>query len=148
MKSKVVSAAEAVALIHDQDTLICSGFGVVGVPDALTNALGEVRYAWVHYIPDRQAGQVVGLFVPGDICDLNVFPVADGDTGGGATRGIVRALREEAAGRGLFRAAFSVGTLLDLRDTLAFMAETYRKDIYLVEVAYNWRPKAFIGALR
>ena len=43
MKSKVVSAAEAVALIHDQDTLICSGFGVVGVPDALTNAL-EARF--------------------------------------------------------------------------------------------------------
>lgn len=31
------------------------------------------------------------------------------------------------------------GSLLDLRDTLAFMAETYRKPIILVEVAYNWR---------
>jgi PAS domain S-box-containing protein len=29
----------------------------------LTNTLGEVRYAWVHYIPDRQGEQVVGLFV-------------------------------------------------------------------------------------
>ena len=29
----------------------------------LTNPLGEVRYAWVHYIPDRQGSQVVGLFV-------------------------------------------------------------------------------------
>jgi PAS domain S-box-containing protein len=29
----------------------------------LTNALGEVRYAWVHYIPDRQGDQVAGLFV-------------------------------------------------------------------------------------
>ena len=32
------------------------------------------------------------------------------------------------------------GSLLDLRDNLAFMAETYGKDIILVEVAYNWRP--------
>lgn len=31
------------------------------------------------------------------------------------------------------------GSLLDLRDTLHFMAETYRKEIILVEVAYNWR---------
>ncbi|RXK54567.1 arabinogalactan endo-1,4-beta-galactosidase [Oleiharenicola lentus] len=37
------------------------------------------------------------------------------------------------------------GSLLDLRDTLAFMAETYRKDIYLVEVAYNWRPTEYLG---
>jgi arabinogalactan endo-1,4-beta-galactosidase len=36
------------------------------------------------------------------------------------------------------------GSLLDLRDTLAFMAETYRKDIYLVEVAYNWRPTEYL----
>ena len=36
------------------------------------------------------------------------------------------------------------GSLLDLRDTLAFMAETYRKDIYLVEVAYNWRPAEYL----
>jgi arabinogalactan endo-1,4-beta-galactosidase len=31
------------------------------------------------------------------------------------------------------------GSLLELRDNLAFMAETYRKEIILVEVAYNWR---------
>jgi arabinogalactan endo-1,4-beta-galactosidase len=37
------------------------------------------------------------------------------------------------------------GSLLDLRDTLAFMAETYCKDIYLVEVAYNWRPTEYLG---
>ena len=29
----------------------------------LTNAVGEVRYAWVHYIPDRQGEQVAGVFV-------------------------------------------------------------------------------------
>ena len=29
----------------------------------LTSALGEVRHAWVHYIPDRQGRQVAGLFV-------------------------------------------------------------------------------------
>ena len=36
------------------------------------------------------------------------------------------------------------GSLLDLRDTLAFMAETYRKEIILVEVAYNWRPTEYL----
>ncbi len=43
MKSKIVSAADAVALIHDGDTLVCSGFGVVGVPDELLLAL-EKRF--------------------------------------------------------------------------------------------------------
>lgn len=43
MKNKIVSAEEAVRLIHDGDTLICSGFGVVGVPDELTAAL-EKRF--------------------------------------------------------------------------------------------------------
>jgi propionate CoA-transferase len=43
MKSKIVSAADAVALIHEGDTLVCSGFGVVGVPDELLVAL-EARF--------------------------------------------------------------------------------------------------------
>jgi propionate CoA-transferase len=43
MKSKIVSAADAVALIHEGDTLVCSGFGVVGVPDELLVAL-EKRF--------------------------------------------------------------------------------------------------------
>ncbi|MBA4070747.1 MAG: arabinogalactan endo-1,4-beta-galactosidase [Gemmatimonas sp.] len=37
------------------------------------------------------------------------------------------------------------GTLLDLRDNLAFMAEAYRKPIIMVEVAYNFRPGEYIG---
>ncbi|MDR3458387.1 MAG: glycosyl hydrolase 53 family protein [Verrucomicrobiae bacterium] len=32
------------------------------------------------------------------------------------------------------------GTLMDLRDNLAFTARTYHKDIIIVETAYNWRP--------
>lgn len=39
MKNKIVSADEAVRLVHDGDTLIFSGFGVVGVPDELAVAL-------------------------------------------------------------------------------------------------------------
>jgi len=35
------------------------------------------------------------------------------------------------------------GSLLELRDCLAFMAERYHKDIILVEVAYNWRPAEY-----
>lgn len=37
------------------------------------------------------------------------------------------------------------GSLLDLRDTLAFMAETYRKEIIVVEAAYNWRPAEYLA---
>lgn len=36
------------------------------------------------------------------------------------------------------------GSLLDLRDTLQFMAESYRKEIIVVEVAYNWRPTEYL----
>lgn len=35
------------------------------------------------------------------------------------------------------------GTLLDLRENMAFMAKTYDKDIMLVEVAYCWRPAQY-----
>lgn len=44
MKGKVISAAEAVALIKDDDTLVCGGFGTNGVPDALIEALAT-RFA-------------------------------------------------------------------------------------------------------
>jgi arabinogalactan endo-1,4-beta-galactosidase len=35
------------------------------------------------------------------------------------------------------------GSLQELRDNMAFMAGEYDKDIYLVEVAYNWRPAEY-----
>ena len=35
------------------------------------------------------------------------------------------------------------GSLLELRDCLAFMAHRYHKDIILVEVAYNWKPAEY-----
>jgi arabinogalactan endo-1,4-beta-galactosidase len=35
------------------------------------------------------------------------------------------------------------GSLLDLRENLAFMASEYKKDIILVEVAYCWRPTEY-----
>jgi arabinogalactan endo-1,4-beta-galactosidase len=35
------------------------------------------------------------------------------------------------------------GTLLDLRENLAFMSNAYQKDILLVEVAYCWRPTEY-----
>jgi len=37
--------------------------------------------------------------------------------------------------------------LLDLRDNLIFMANEYKKDIILVEVAYNWRPAEYRNKL-
>ncbi len=44
MRNKIVSAEEAVSLVQDGDTLVLSGFGVVGVPDELAVAL-EKRFA-------------------------------------------------------------------------------------------------------
>ena len=35
------------------------------------------------------------------------------------------------------------GSLLDLRENLNFMAETYTNDIIVVETAYNWRPAEY-----
>jgi propionate CoA-transferase len=43
MRKKVVSAAEAIAILHDGDTLCCSGFGSNGVPVELILAL-EKRF--------------------------------------------------------------------------------------------------------
>ncbi|HEV2392260.1 MAG TPA: glycosyl hydrolase 53 family protein [Verrucomicrobiae bacterium] len=37
------------------------------------------------------------------------------------------------------------GSLLDLRENLAFMARKYQKDIIVVETAYNWRPAEYMG---
>lgn len=37
------------------------------------------------------------------------------------------------------------GSLLDMRDTLNFMAQTYDKDIILVECAYNWKPTEYLA---
>ncbi|HKN59854.1 MAG TPA: glycosyl hydrolase 53 family protein [Candidatus Acidoferrales bacterium] len=36
------------------------------------------------------------------------------------------------------------GSLNDLRDNMVFMAEEYKKDIIVVEAAYNWRPAEYI----
>jgi arabinogalactan endo-1,4-beta-galactosidase len=37
------------------------------------------------------------------------------------------------------------GSLLDLRETLNFTATEYKKDIMVVEAAYNWKPKEYVG---
>lgn len=37
------------------------------------------------------------------------------------------------------------GSLNDLRENLDFMARAYRKDIIVVEAAYNWRPAEYTG---
>ncbi|MCB9959276.1 MAG: acyl CoA:acetate/3-ketoacid CoA transferase [Rhodospirillaceae bacterium] len=42
-KSKIVTAEEAVALVHDENTICCNGFVQSGIPEALLEAL-EKRY--------------------------------------------------------------------------------------------------------
>jgi arabinogalactan endo-1,4-beta-galactosidase len=39
------------------------------------------------------------------------------------------------------------GSLLDLRENMFFMAKTYRKDIMIVEAAYNWRATEYKNKL-
>jgi propionate CoA-transferase len=41
MRKKIVSALEAVAILRDEDTLCCSGFGSNGVPTELVLALEQ-----------------------------------------------------------------------------------------------------------
>ena len=48
MKTKEVSAEDAVALVHDNHVLVCSGFGTVGVPDALLQALAQSHAKTAH----------------------------------------------------------------------------------------------------
>ncbi|MBZ5666293.1 MAG: arabinogalactan endo-1,4-beta-galactosidase [Acidobacteriia bacterium] len=36
------------------------------------------------------------------------------------------------------------GSLKDLRDNLRFMAKQYKKDVFVVETAYNWKPTEYI----
>jgi len=43
MKSKIVTAEEAVALVHDENTICCNGFVQSGIPEALLEAL-EKRF--------------------------------------------------------------------------------------------------------
>jgi arabinogalactan endo-1,4-beta-galactosidase len=37
------------------------------------------------------------------------------------------------------------GSLNDLRDNLRFMAKTYKKNIFVVETAYSWKPTEYIN---
>jgi arabinogalactan endo-1,4-beta-galactosidase len=39
------------------------------------------------------------------------------------------------------------GSLLDLRECLNWTANAYKKDVYVVETAYNWKPTEYIGKL-
>ncbi|MBI5860973.1 MAG: acyl CoA:acetate/3-ketoacid CoA transferase [Rhodocyclales bacterium] len=74
MKNKIVSAAEAVAIIRDGDTVACSGFVGSGTPEELIEAL-ETRF--------RESGNPRGLTL--------VFAAAPGD---GKERGLNRLARE------------------------------------------------------
>ncbi|MBS0335363.1 MAG: acyl CoA:acetate/3-ketoacid CoA transferase [Proteobacteria bacterium] len=72
MKNKIVTAEEAVGLVHDGDTLVFSGFGLVGVPDGLAAAL-EKRFV------DTGAPRDLTLFFgggPGDAKDQGLNRLA------------------------------------------------------------------------
>src|ERR1700694_835290 len=79
MKNKIVSAAEAVAIIRDGDTVACSGFVGTGTPDELICAL-EKRFL--------ESGSPRGLTL--------VFAAAPGD---GKDRGLNRLAHEELVKR-------------------------------------------------
>ncbi len=72
MRDKIVSLDEAIAILRDDDTLACGGFGANGVPDALLHAL-EKRFL--------DTGSPRGLTLlfgggPGDAKDLGVNRIA------------------------------------------------------------------------
>ena len=109
MKSKIVSAADAVALVHEGDTLVCSGFGVVGVPDELLVALEK------RFLETAQPRNLHLLFGggPGDGKDQGLNRIAhegllasaiggnaQTSAGGNATGGVVHVT---SIGTGLFR---------------------------------------------
>ena len=72
MKSKIVTADEAVSLVHNGDTLVCGGFGVVGVPDELILALER------RFLDSKQPSGLTLLFGggPGDGKDAGVNHLA------------------------------------------------------------------------
>jgi len=72
MKNKIVTAEEAVSLVHSGDTLVCGGFGVVGVPDELILALEK------RFLDSKQPAGLTLLFGggPGDGKDAGVNHLA------------------------------------------------------------------------
>lgn len=72
MRKKVVSAAEAIAIVHDADTLCCSGFGSNGVPVELILALEK------RFLETGSPNKLTLLFGggPGDGADAGVNHLA------------------------------------------------------------------------
>lgn len=103
MKQKIVTAAEAIAIVRDGDTVACSGFVGSGTPEELLAAL-ERRFL--------ETGAPRGLTL--------VFAAAPGD---GADRGLNRLARE-----GLVKRA--VGGHWGLVPRLAELAVSGRIEAY------------------
>jgi arabinogalactan endo-1,4-beta-galactosidase len=151
--------AELVAAVHDYTRDTIAAFRAAGVlPDMvqigneITPGMlwpdGKLPEGWDHFADLLKAG-IAGVEAgrgdgPRPRIMLHIEKSGDRDR--------TREFFDQVLRRGV---AFDVigqsyypwwhGTLLDLRDTLAFMAETYRKDIILVEVAYNWRPTEYLA---
>jgi arabinogalactan endo-1,4-beta-galactosidase len=42
---------------------------------------------------------------------------------------------------------WSHGTLIDLKENMTFAANTYNKDVYVVETGYYWKPSKYFSSL-
>jgi arabinogalactan endo-1,4-beta-galactosidase len=151
------SHAELVRAVHDysRDTIAALRAGgampdMVQIGNEITPGMlwpdGRLPANWANFAELLKAG-IAGVeegsgAAPRPLIMLHI------DRGG--DRAATKAFFDEAIARGV---SFDVigqsyypwwhGSLLELRENLAFMAETYAKDIVLVEVAYNWRPAEY-----
>jgi len=127
MKNKIVSAAEAVAIVRDADTLACSGFVGSGTPDALIAAL-EKRFLDTGSPRDLT---LVFAAAPGDGKDRGLNRLAhDGLVKRviGGHWGLVPKLAERAVSNAIEAYNLPLGTLAQLfRDIAGHRAGTLTK---------------------
>ncbi|HVS52122.1 MAG TPA: glycosyl hydrolase 53 family protein [Opitutaceae bacterium] len=151
------SHAELVRAVHDytRDTIAALRAGgampeMVQIGNEITPGLlwpdGKLPVNWKNFVELLQAGIAGVDDGRGEAPRPRIMIHIDR----GGDRVATKKFFDEVIGRGV---KFDVigqsyypwwhGSLLELRDNLAFMAETYDKDIILVEVAYNWRPAEY-----
>ena len=113
MKNKIVSPAEAVAIIRDGDTIACSGFVGSGTPDELINAL-EKRF--------------IDTASPRDL--TLVFAAGPGD---GKERGLNRLARDGMVKRAIGGHWAPADHTEQRKDYLAFISATVVSSIRLLK---------------
>jgi arabinogalactan endo-1,4-beta-galactosidase len=142
---------------YTRDTL--KAFQAAGVPPAMVQIGNEVTPGMLW--PDGQLPEHWDNFA--DLLKAGIAGVGDACGDGPRPRIMIHIERsgDRAAAQGFYEelerrgVAFDViglsyypwwhGSLLNLRDTLAALAQRFHKDLIVVEAAYNWRPAEYKG---